>query len=93
MELNMPLRVELLFFLAFLFLFLFFKNKYECTTYLFVGESSLHIIGYLGTTKTRKFMFYGFSPKSKQQGYGQHHPFTPTVLSKRCFGGKRNTLQ
>lgn len=54
---------------------------YTRENYLRFGESNIfHIIGYSGTSKIRKFMFYEFKQKSKLHSHAKHHPLFSRVL-------------
>lgn len=54
---------------------------YTRENYLTFAERNIfHIIGYSGTSKIRKFMFYEFKQKSKLYNHAKHHPLFSRVL-------------
>lgn len=59
----------------------FRTHFYTRENYLRFGESNIfHIIGYTGTSKIRKSMFYEFKQKSKLHDHAKHHPMFSSVL-------------
>ena len=51
-------------------------------------EQSLHY-WVLRDHQNQELCVLGVFPKSKQQGYGQHHPFTPTGFFQRVALGAK----
>lgn len=88
LEIISPLSVMCLWELTFFFF------KYEWVHHLLFGKKNSLCYWILREHQNQEIHALLVFHKSKQQGYGQHHPRTPMGTSREVpLGGKRNFLQ